>query len=129
MNSFSIPIKLNDSFEGLAESKGLLSMKEGNINIQFQTKDSILGVMKSGLILVEIPLSNLVELSYKKSLFGNKLILKVDDLRVVEKMPNSDNNEVVLTIARGDIDDAIDFVRAIKMDISDKEYQQALKEA
>jgi len=129
MKSFSIPIKLSDSFEGLAESKGLLSMKEDNINIQFQTKDSILGVMKSGLILVEIPLSNLVELSYKKSLFGNKLILKVDDLRVVEKMPNSDNNEVILTIARGDIDDAIDFVRAIKMDISDKEYQQALNEA
>ena len=129
MKSFSIPIKLSDSFEGLAESKGLLSMKEDNINIQFQTKDAILGMMKSGLIEVTIPMASLVELSYKKSLFGNKLILKVDDLRLIEKLPEMDGNEVVLSIARGDIDDAIDFVRAIKMDISEKEYQEALKEA
>lgn len=128
MKSFTIPIKLSDSFEGLAESKGIISLKEDSVNIQFQTKDAILGVMKSGLIEVSIPLVNLVELSYKKSLFGNKLILKVDDLRIIEKMPNSDNSEVVLSIARGDIDEAIDFVRAIKMDQSEKEYEEALKE-
>ncbi len=129
MQSFSIPVKLADSLEGFAESKGLLSVKNEIIKIQFQTVDAILGVVKSGLNEVEIPLSHLLELSYKKSLFGNKLILKVDDLRVIEKLPECNNNEVVLSIARKDIDDAIDFVRAIKMDISEKEYQEALKQA
>ena len=129
MQSFSIPIKLSDSFEGLAESKGLLLTQEESLNIQFQTKDAILGMVKSGLIEVNIPFKNLTELSYKKSLFGNKLILKVDNLRIIEKIPNCDSNEVVLSIARGDIDQAIDFVRAVKMDMSEKEYEEALKQA
>jgi hypothetical protein len=128
MQSYSIPIKLADSFEGLAESKGLLISNEDVITIQFQTVDAILGVVKSGLTEVKLPLANIVELSYKKSLFGNKLILKVDNLRLIEKLPEC-NNEVVLSIARKDIDDAIDFVRAIKLDMSEKEYQQALKQA
>ena len=42
MRSFSIPIKLADSFEGLAESKGLLSIKDESLLVQFQTKDAIL---------------------------------------------------------------------------------------
>jgi hypothetical protein len=114
MRSFSIPIKLADSFEGLAESKGLLSIKDESILIQFQTKDAVLGVVKSDLTEVKIPLANLVELSYKKRIFGNKLILKIDDLRIIAKLPESDNNEVVLSIARKDIDEAIDFVRTIR---------------
>lgn len=129
MRSFSIPVKLADSFEGFAESKGLLLLKDESILIQYQTKDAILGVVKSGLTEVKIPLSHLVELSYKKSLFGNKLILKVDDLRIIAKLPECDNNEVSLSIARKDIDEAIDFVRAIKLDMSEKEYQAALKQA
>ena len=129
MQPFSIPIKLADSFEGFAESKGLLSIKDENILIQYQTKDAILGVVKSGLTEVKIPLANLLEISYKKSLFGNKLILKVNDLKIIAELPECDNNEVSLSIARKDIDDAIDFVRAIKLDMSEKEYQQALKQA
>lgn len=114
MQSFSIPIKLADSFEGFAESQGLLSIKDESILIQFQTKDAILGVVKSDLTEVKIPLANLVELSYKKSLFGNKLILKVDDLSLIARLPETENNEVALSIARKDIDEAIDFVRTIR---------------
>ena len=128
MDTFSIPIKLNDSFEGFAESKGLLLLKNGAVIIQFQTKDAILGMVKSDLKTVDIPLENLIEISYKKSIFGNKLILLVDNLSFVEQLPSSDSNEIVLSIARKDIDTAIDLVRALKLDQSEKEYQAALKE-
>ena len=128
MDTFSIPIKLNDSFEGFAESKGLLLLKNGAVIIQFQTKDAILGMVKSDLKTVDIPLENLIEISYKKSIFGNKLILLVDNLSFVELLPSSDSNEIVLSIARKDIDTAIDLVRALKLDQSEKEYQAALKE-
>lgn len=128
MDTFSIPIKLSDSFEGFAESKGLLLLKNGKVIIQFQTKDAILGMVKSDLKTVEIPLENLIEISYKKSIFGNKLILLVDNLSFVEQLPSSDSNEIVLSIARKDIETAIDLVRALKLDQSEKEYRAALKE-
>lgn len=128
MDTFSIPIKLSDSFEGFAESKGLLLLKNGKVIIQFQTKDAILGMVKSDLKTVEIPLENLIEISYKKSIFGNKLILLVDNLSFVKQLPSSDSNEIVLSIARKDIETAIDLVRALKLDQSEKEYRAALKE-
>ena len=99
MDTFSIPIKFNDSFEGFAESKGLLLLKNGAVIIQFQTKDAILGMVKSDLKTVDIPLENLIEISYKKSIFGNKLILLVDNLSFVELLPSSDSNEIVLSIS------------------------------
>jgi hypothetical protein len=103
-------------------------LKNGAVIIQFQTKDAILGMVKSDLKTVDIPLENLIEISYKKSIFGNKLILLVDNLSFVEQLPSSDSNEIVLSIARKDIDTAIDLVRALKLDQSEKEYQAALKE-
>jgi hypothetical protein len=128
MDKFSIPIKLSDSFEGFAESNGLLLVNNDIIHIQFQTKDAILGVVKSDLKSVEVPLKNIIEIGYKKSIFGNKLNIIVDSLSFVEQLPSSDSNEIVLSLARKDIDKAIDLVRAIKLDQSEKEYQAALKE-
>jgi len=126
MKSYSIPVKLKDSFEGFAESKGLLSIAKDTLVIQFQTKDAILGMVKSDLKEVCIPINNVIELGYKKSLFGNKLSVKVDDLKILREFPESDNNELILSIARNDIDQAIDLVRSIKMDLSEKEYKQAI---
>ena len=127
MDKFNIPIKFKDSYEGLAESSGLLSMDDNQLIIQFETKDAFLGVIKSGLKTIQIPLKNVIELGYKKSIFGNKITILVDDLSYIEEVPNRDNNQVTLIIERKHIETAIDFVRAIRLDQSEKEYNQGMK--
>jgi|ETN07SMinimDraft_1059922.scaffolds.fasta_scaffold54976_2 hypothetical protein len=127
MDKFNIPIKFKDSYEGLAESSGLLSMDDNQFIIQFETKDAFLGVIKSGLKTIQIPLKNVIELGYKKSIFGNKITILVDDLSYIEEVPNRDNNQVTLIIERKHIETAIDFVRAIRLDQSEKEYNQGMK--
>ncbi len=126
METIILPIKLSNSYEGLAESKGLVSFEKDTVRLQFQTKDSIFGVLKSDLKDVDIPLKNIQEIGYKKSLLDNKLTIKVDDLRLIRELPDSDNSEISLSVARANIEDAIDLVRAIKLDISEKEYNEAM---
>jgi len=129
MDKFNIPIKFKDSYEGFAESSGLLSMNEEQLIIQFETKDAILGVIRSGLKTIQIPLNNIVELGYKKSIFGNRVTIIVDDLSYIAEVPSRDNNQVTLIIERKYIEMAIDFVRAIRLDRSEKEYNQAMENA
>ena len=129
MDKLNIPIKFKDSYEGFAESSGLLSMNKDSIIIQFETQDAILGVIKSGLISIQIPLKNIVELGYKKSIFGNRITITVDDLAFIAEVPNRNNNEVTLIIERKHIEAAIDFVRAIRLERSEKEYNQAMENA
>ncbi len=129
MDNFNIPVKFKDSYEGFAESSGLLSMNDEQLMIQFETKDAILGVIKSGLKTIQIPLKNIVELGYKKSIFGNRVTIEVDDLSYIAEVPNRDNNQVTLIIERNYIETAIDFVRAIRLDRSEKEYNRAMENA
>lgn len=129
MENISIPIKFRDSYEGFAESSGILSLRENHIIIQFETKDALFGLIKSGLKKVAIPLKHIEELAYKKSIFGNRVSIKVDDLSYLEDLPERSNNKVVLLIDRKNIDRAIDLIRAIRLDMSEKEYQQALANA
>ncbi len=129
MPSSSFAIKLRDSYEGFAESAGLLSLNDASIVIQYQTKDAIIGLLKSELKVVNIPLAHVEEILFKKSLLGNKIIIKVDDLKYSCDVPGSESNEIVLNVARANVDNAVDFVRAIKLDMSEREYQDALNQA
>jgi len=51
----------------------------------------------------------------------------MNDLSYIAEVPNRDNNQVTLIIERKNIETAIDFVRAIRLEKSEKEYEQAMK--
>ncbi|MET1254085.1 hypothetical protein [Aliikangiella maris] len=129
MESIVLPVKLEDSLEGLAESVGLLSQTPHSLKIQFQTKDAILGLIKSGVKVIEIPMKNVLEISIKKSIFSHKIIISVDDLNYVSQLPYTGNHEISLSVSRKNIDQAIDFVRSIRLDMSERVYNQAIKDA
>ena len=128
MESYSLAVRMYDSFEGLAETSGLLKLKNDALHIQFQTKDAIVGMLKSDLMEIEIPLNHVEEIGYKKSIFGNKLLITVDDLRLIERLPNNENNKITLGVSREDFEKAVDLVRAIRLDMSEKEYQRAMNQ-
>ena len=130
METMSVAVKLQDSADGmgLVEATGLLTISEDSLRIQFRSQDAIFGVFKSKLKTTEIPLSKVEELGYKKSIFGNKLFFKVTDLQLIESLPGCNNNKVTLGVSREDITTAEDMVRAVRLDMSEREYQAAMGE-
>lgn len=121
----SLPFTMSDAFEGLAETYGIAAVENGVIALQFQTKDAIIGAIKSGIKDVQIPVENLEEISFNKSIWGHKVTMRVNDLALVQDIPGQSTADLKLSTARKDADQAIDFVRAIRLDQSEREYNKA----
>ena len=110
----SVPFKV-DQYEGLATSQGIVSFVEDAIVIQYETKDAVFGMAKSGLKEIEIPLDVVEEVTFEAGLFRSKLTIVVSDMVYCVDIPGSSGNRVSLPIKKKYADNAEDFVQAIRL--------------
>ena len=108
----SVPFKV-DEYEGFATSHGIVFFVEDTIVVQYETKDAVFGVVKSGLKEIEIPLDVVEEVSFDAGLFRNKLTIVVNDMDYCVDIPGGDANRISLPIKKKYADNAEDFVSAI----------------
>jgi hypothetical protein len=117
MSRITLPFKIKNVFEGFAEVQGILTYDGEILNIEFQTKDSLLGVIESGIKDISIPKSEIEEIDFKKSLFGCSLIIRVARMQSVEGIPKQQEaGEIKLSIARKHTDLTLDLVSQIDLE-------------
>lgn len=109
-NQIVIPFKLKDLYHGFAESEGLIKSDQKNLIFEFQTKDNIIGVIKSDVKLVRIPLTDVLSIAVKKNIFYTKLIITFSNLISTKSLPGGAQRELILNIERKYRDDCISFV-------------------
>lgn len=106
---------------GFTKCEGLLHVERGELLLEYQIIDAWLGVLKSGVKSVRIPLERLTSIE----LVGNrlaapKLILQADTMEAVQGVPGMSQGRVELRIAREDREVAQALVDAFyKPDPSD----------
>ncbi len=110
----SVPFKV-DQYEGFATSRGIVFFFEDAIVVQYETKDAVIGMVKSGLKEIEIPLDVVEEVTFEAGLFRRKLTIVVSDMVYCVDIPGSSGNRVSLPIKKKYADDAEDFVQAIRL--------------
>ena len=125
MQTQSLPFKNTDSYEGFAETTGLLRLDGENLNIQFQTKDAILGVVKSDIKDVTIPMDAIDDVEFKKSLWGGKITLRLNQLDLINSLSGSIGGEFTFSVARKNRELGSDVARAIRLALSEYEYDKA----
>ena len=64
----SVPFRIKHVYEGLADTSGILILDDESLRFQFQTKDTILGVIKSDIKDLKIDLLYVEEIEFKKSI-------------------------------------------------------------
>ena len=117
----SVPFKIQNVFQGFAETEGFLSIDNADLKLEFQTSDNVLGLLKSGVREVRVPLDKIEEISFRKSWKpwkrwgGCSMIIQVAELREAAKVPNFKHGEIALSIATRDSQAASDFVSAIQL--------------
>ena len=116
MSRITLPFKIKNVFEGFAEVHGILTYDGEPLNIEFQTKDSLLGVIESGIKDISIPKSAIEEIDFKKNIFGCSLIIRVARMQSVEGIPKQEGGEIKLSIARKHTDLALDLVSQIDLE-------------
>lgn len=102
----TIPFSISDAYEGMAEVDGLIRLEADRLTLEFQTKDAFFGVVKSDVKHVEITLSDLMAVAFKKRMFWATLQLRVRSMALIEAVPGARRGEIKLRFARKHRDEA-----------------------
>ena len=96
----SIPVKFPEIYEGLADAEGVLRISTDALTLEYQVKDNLLGVVKSGVNTVVIPFDNIDEVDFRSNFFWTRLNIRVDSLQIVGDVPAVKQGRVRLKIPR-----------------------------
>lgn len=116
MKSISVPFTIQNVFQGFAETEGILSADNAELKLEFQTSDNILGLLKSGVREVRLPLDKIEEITFRKRWFGCSLIIRVAEMRSASEIPNFKQGEILLSIAKKHSQAASDLVSSVQLD-------------
>jgi hypothetical protein len=113
MDRISFPFSIKNVFAGFAEVSGIISLEKDAIEIEFQTMDSLAKMIKSDIKGITIPITDIEEIDFKKSRWGNKLTLRVLKLSMVSEIPSQESGEIRLSIQNKYTEMALNLVSKI----------------
>lgn len=119
-----LPFKTDQAYHGFAEIQGLLHVERDHLLLEFEMKDSILGVLKSGAKELKISYLDLNQVEYQRSLFRSRLILKVNNMRVLSAFPGAKDGVIAMKIQRKYKTEVEDIVPYVNMRIADLKLEQ-----
>jgi hypothetical protein len=108
-------------FGGLGKCEGLLRDEGEHVTLEFQTSDTVAGILKTGIRQVRIPLPELVSVTLTKGWFGAswlgvKIVLQATRLETLQDVPGMSQGRVELSVARKDRDAAERLVADLYQD-------------
>lgn len=124
LKNFTLAFKIDDVYEGLAETEGLMCLEADSLKLEFSTKDSIFGVIKSKVKNIYIDLHDIMNIEHKKGFFSDKLYIFSNSLKTIEKIPGSEGNEVKLIIKKKYRQDARQFASKINLLIAENRLDE-----
>ena len=111
----TVPFTIRNVFQGFAETEGILSVDGTDLKLEFQTTDAVVGLLKSGVREVRLPLDGVEEIALRKGWFGCSLVVRVAEMRGASEVPNFKHGEIALSIAKKHSQAAADFVSSIRI--------------
>ena len=111
MNPYSIPFEIPGDF---TNSSGILSLVDQELRIEFQTKDGFVGLVKSAVKKIVIPLTEIMDIRFKKSWFrGGKILIQVGSMDLLKDVPNHESGIIRLHVKKQSKESAMNLVAEI----------------
>lgn len=85
---------------GMSETQGLISLEGDKLVLEYQTMDAFLGLLKSSIKVVEIPIHDLSNIRLEQRLWNAELVLQGKTMRVFKNAPGSSAGKLRLRINR-----------------------------
>ncbi len=117
---YTLPFSISDAYEGLADVDGLARFENDLLTLEFETKDAFFGIVKSGVQTIEIALSDLASVTFKKSMIRATLKLQVRSMALLEDLPGTKGGEVKLRFARKYRDEAQSLSSSLQLRLSER---------
>jgi len=120
MDSSHVPFTFPDVYQGLATGGGIATATAAGLTLEFQVKDGFVGMIKSDIRKVAIPIGELYSIDLKQGMFRNRLFIKVRSMRTLADVPGNDSGQVELRVARRDKATAQALVSLLVLSLSEK---------
>lgn len=106
MDSHLLFFEIEELYKGFAEANGIIKILDNKLHLQFNVKDSFIGVIKSAPKSIDISFDNILEIVEKKNYFKkvpSKISIRVSDLNLFKQIPGLENLcELELKIGNND---------------------------
>ncbi|MCB9069811.1 MAG: hypothetical protein H6629_18690 [Calditrichae bacterium] len=119
-----IAFKIPSVYSDLGEGDGVLHLENDQILIEYQIKDAFIGVLKSNIQKVIVPLVDIHDIVFQSKLIHSKLILSTKKMSTLANIPGSEKGEIKLNIARSDKANAQQFVEDVMFRVSELRLKQ-----
>ena len=90
--TFTVP----DVLAGLAEAQGIAHLQDNVLTLEFETKDSIFGLLKSGLREQRIPVDEIDAVLFENKMFKTQLRLQARLMRTFRHVPGAKAGQLTL---------------------------------
>jgi transposase-like protein len=108
---------------GMTETSGMISLEEDQLMLEYQTIDAMLGVIKTGVKTVSIPLSGLSSARVEQKLWSAELVLQGKTMRLFGNAPGTKAGQLRVKINRQSLAAANALVEEIKSRLAEKTTQ------
>ena len=125
----SLPFSISDVYEGLAEIEGTARCEDEVLILEFQTHDSLVGLLKSKVKTIHLPLHALAAVHFQQQLFTAFVTLRVHSMHLVQDTPGNRQGEVRLHIARKHRKVAHSFVTELGLRRAEQQLRRVDDEA
>jgi len=123
----SLPFVITELYSGLATVQGLVSLEQDDLILEFQIKDGLVGVLKSQVREVRVPLRELEAITLEKKWLSLGLVLKAYRIRTLLDIPSSEAGRVVLKLTKRDEAVAIQLVNHVQVKLSEHRFDRAVR--
>jgi hypothetical protein len=120
----SLPFSIPNVYQGFAEAKGILRTTENGLLLEFQVKDGVVGVLKSGINEVHVTLDQLSNISLKAGWFRTMLHIRTRSMAALKGIPGNEPGQIALQIARKDRTIAQAVASGLMLRLSEKNLER-----
>ncbi len=123
-NVQAIPFSFPDVYEGFADAEGLIRLEGSEVILEYEVKDGFVGVVKSGLKEIRLPLQEIDSLHSKRNIFRSMLFIRPRSLNSIKDVPGLKNGEMRIKFSRKHREEAEHFAANVSLLLN----QQRLEE-
>ena len=95
-----VPFSIPNSTHGLSETTGIARLEKNELVLEYQVKDSVLGVIKSDVKERRVPISELVDVKYRKGFLWPSMKFYARSMSVFEDIPGHEQGELQIHFER-----------------------------
>ena len=91
----SLPFSISDVYKGWAKVEGTARCEDDVLILEFQMQDRLVGLLKSKVKTIHLPLHALAAIHFQQRLFTAFVTLRVHSMSLVQDLPGRSQGEVM----------------------------------